>query len=437
MPISNHTTTQFPAIVVNPAIIERLVRKRTRADRPEKPLPHIRRRDRLPIEVQLGREHLAGLREEIHAAEDVLSNVYEDIDIFAVRDSALDEIVHLILRMQYSLDGIAISSSRRDAIKKELRALADRIDAIAVTSRHRAVPLLAPILRIMPQRESDSASGDLDVLFIIDRSRQMKKDVTEFVRHFHILHKTLSGHGLDVRYLLQTYEYDSQPVGEARRDAAQFIEDIETLYFAGMSKNALNAIIESSSDHAWRDSAAKAVVLFTASDTTDDYGETRDLAAARLRESGAVLYPVSTYAQLSRLPHGAFDQIATATGGRYINYDISPMDEVMTILGESIFDRFFSRSEHLYETNQRTVLIGSGQESAFSVEFPDFRASALGLKELQLETEQQYRDAIHRIETALLTISIDRAEKSSIMVNLRSILSHFENIRVFKLDFHV
>nr|HPI76923.1 hypothetical protein [bacterium] len=67
------TAGPLPAALANPAAIEKVARKRVSA-----PAPAIRARLIPPLHVQLGRDHLDSIREEIESAEDVLLNVYED-----------------------------------------------------------------------------------------------------------------------------------------------------------------------------------------------------------------------------------------------------------------------------------------------------------------------------------------------------------------------
>ena len=86
-------------------------------------------------------------------------------------------------------------------------------------------------------------------------------------------------------------------------------------------------------------------------------------------------------------------------------------------------------------SESRTLPLGPESSETLSVRFPDFRAAALGVEDLKLETKGDFIQACNLIDSALRNISEDVTEKRILHEFLDRILSHFDSVRQFRLDF--
>jgi hypothetical protein len=81
--------------------------------------------------------------------------------------------------------------------------------------------------------------------------------------------------------------------------------------------------------------------------------------------------------------------------------------------------------------------VGPESSDNIMVKFPDFRLDTLGLRNLPLNTETDFMAALQRIDAAIGQTSHDRTEKSILQKYLHRIIDVFDEIRLYKLDFHI
>lgn len=432
------TSGPLPAVMLNPDILRKVVKRRRRSSRTEEIERQIvYRASRLPTHVQLSRAHLDGLREEIGAAEDVLSNVYDEIEMFKTREGALNDIIQLLIRMHYGIDLIQMSPANRDAIKSEIEGLISSLDQIVATAKHRSIPLLTSYNRIAPFPSSGGNENNVDVIFLVDRNRWMKRDARALARNAHLLFNDLRDRGVSPMFGIQHFERTSQPAGPLRESPADFAADLQAIYFSGQARNSLTAISNALEDQSLRPGAATMLVMFTDSAAHDDYGDMRDEITSALNNAGATLFTLGVCNRYTKLPFPVFEDICAGTGGRYINFASRPMPDALEELAAAITRKILDRGAKVYSTDDHDVHIGPGPADSVTVRFPDYSPEKLGFHDIALDTEEDFRNAVQVINNALNQATIDRTEKGILFNYLERIVSHFDTIRIFKLDFHI
>ncbi|HOO55960.1 MAG TPA: VWA domain-containing protein [bacterium] len=438
MGIAQTFSTPVPPILVNPSVIEKVVKKKTGGvEKPTRSMAQIMIPSLLPVEVQLSREHLKALKDEISAAEDVLHNVYEDIDLFSARQAALNEITMLLVRMRNCVDELSIGVIGREAIRGEIDLLKKQVDYIIDTAEHRSVPVLKPFQKLVVFPGDDENKNQADVVFIVDRSTDMKKDIGMLRKTVHVLYRGLQNRGVDVMMGLQTYERNSQPSGPLRSEIGEFISDIESIYFNGKTRNSLTAIKEALTDQSFRPGSFKFLILFTDDEAHDDYGAARDDVAELARNSGAAIFALSENEHLTGLPIAVYESLARQTGGNYLNMSAVPYEENMSRIASNIVEFMMKRGASVSVTSDRLIHIGPESSDRLTVRFPELTSEGIGLKDLPLGTADDFSKALESIDKALDKITMDRNDKNILQNYLNRILGFFDSIRVFKLDFTI
>mgnify|MGYP006289574875 CR=1 FL=1 len=311
------------------------------------------------------------------------------------------------------------------------------MEQLISAASHRSVPLLEPNRRIAPYPAGAESANMADVIFLVDRNRWMQRDVLGLARHIYVLNSVLVNAGVDLRFGAQPFEKESQPAGPLRTEVDDIAADLETIYFNGAVRNVLRAVNQSLRDQSFRTDSRKAIVVFSDSEAHDDYGSAREETAGALRAANAALFYVGSNDRYTGYPFGIYEELASATGGRCVNFENIPIDDALQQLAQGIFDFMISKGASLFDSQDRVVSVGPGSADRVTTRFPDFRPQSLGLKELPLETEQDYRQAIETIKNALNTVVSDRREKLILQDYLQRILRVFDELRKYRLDFKV
>jgi len=440
----NTTSGPLPAVMANPVGLKGVVRRKKKIERARGAMPPGTRvaeklavASQLPVHVQLGRDHLDGIRDEIGAAEPVLSNVYEDIELFRVRQGALNEITLLLSSMRDGVDTVIRKPSKRTALRNEIDGLLATMEHLVSSTKYRSIPLLEPSKRIAPYPVGGTRDNRADIIFLVDRDRWMKKDVKGLARNAHVMNSVLANSGVDARFGVQPFGRVSQPTGPLRQDVEDFAADLEAIYFNGKVKNALTAIGQALREQSFREDSRRIIVVFSDGEAHDDYGSAREDIIDELRSGGATLFYIGSNDRLTGYPFGVYDELAERTGGACYNFESNTLDEVMTSLADGIISCMVDRGASLYESMERVLPIGPGAGDTVTAHFPDFRPGSLGLSDLPLENEADYREAIRVIQGALDTVVRDRRDKTILQDFLERILRVFDELRDYRLDFQV
>jgi hypothetical protein len=423
------TAGPLPAALANPAAIEKVARKRVSA-----PAPAIRARLIPPLHVQLGRKHLDSIRDEIASAEDVLLNVYEDIEMFDARGSALDDIAFLLVRMRDRLDSVVSGNDRRADIREGMGALAEELERAADTAKRRNIPLLKPVVQVASPPES-APTVSADIVFVVSRSSSMKSDAEALLRGLNAFCSDLANRGVDAMLGAQPFERSSQPAGPLRSSIYEISDDLRSIFFNGETSNALAAVRQSLEDQSFRENSLKAIVVVSDRDADDDYGSAGEEALEAVREAGAVVFAIAGKDFFSNRPFPALNRLVSGSGGEYLSINKASFADNFAELAERIAEALMSRGAHVTETRERVVHIGPGPADSVLVQFPDYRPDALGLRNLPLETEDDFAFALEKISDAISVVAEDKTEKNALLERLRRILRFFDGIRAFRLDF--
>ena len=423
------TAGPLPAALANPAAIEKVARKRVSA-----PAPAIRARFIPPLHVQLGRDHLDSIREEIESAEDVLLNVYEDIELFDARGSALDDIAFLLVRMKDRLDEVVSGRDRRADIRAGMDALADGLEHAAESAKRRNIPLLKPVSRVASPPESAPAVL-ADIIFVVSRSASMKSDAEAMLRGMNAFSSDLANRGISAMFGAQPFERSSQPAGPLRSSIFDISDDLRSMFFNGETANALAAVRQTLEDQSFRENSLKAIVVVSDRDADDDYASAGEEALEAVSNADAVVFAIAGKDFFSNRPFSALNRLVESSGGEYLSINKASFADNFAALAERIAEALLSRGAHVTETSERIVHIGPAPADSFLVQFPDYRPDALGLRNLPLETEEDFAAALEKISDAIAALAEDKTEKGALLERLRRILQFFDGIRAFRLDF--
>jgi hypothetical protein len=178
-------------------------------------------------------------------------------------------------------------------------------------------------------------------------------------------------------------------------------------------------------------------VIFSDGEAHDDYGSARDETGEIVQGAGATVYVMSVREYFTKTPFSGYESMARATGGKYFDLNSMPYEENLSLLAGEMAERMISRGAPVVEAADRFIHIGPEPSDAITVRFPDFRTDTLGLRDMPLDSESDFVSALGRIDGAIAQVSFDRAEKSILQKYLRRIIDVFDEIRIYKLDFHI
>lgn len=420
--------------MADPSLLPRVSRRKKDLKKPVRPAVALP--GSIPIHIQLGREHLDGLRGEISAAEPVLTNVYDDISLFQARDAALNDIMELLVAMRNCVDIVVAMRSERDFIKGQLDSLIKEMDRLVHETRHRNMALLQPVEKIAPL--PGSGSGNIvDIVFIIDRDPWVRKEAEKIAKNIGMFYGKLINHGLKPMFGVQPFERYSQSSGPLRSDPRLTSEEIMSIYFKGETRNSLTAIAQAVSDQNFRQDSKKILVLVCNGEPADDFGEIRNEALSAVVASGATFYVVSVNNEYTSKPHAVYREIIEATSGECFSFEKMPVDVVLEKLSEAIVKKAFESGVQTFESQERNIVIGPGPSDTLNLKFPDMRTSTLGLSDLPLNNEEDFMSGLSKIQSAISLVSGDRIEKNIFLNYLARIIKYFDDARSYRLDFKV
>jgi hypothetical protein len=167
----------------------------------------------------------------------------------------------------------------------------------------------------------------------------------------------------------------------------------------------------------------------------DDIGTAREQTIGRLRESRATLFALSVLDTLTKNPLSVYNDLVRATKGRYFNIETIDYRTTFATLAAAIGETVASSGAPVIMSNERTIPLGPAHDDTLQIKFPDFQPASLGISDLRLETRDDFQAACSVIERALESVSDDVMEKRVLNNHLDRILTHFDSIRYFRLDF--
>lgn len=422
----------LPPIIRNPTMLSAIVRKRLRriVSRPIgwPFLPDAATPD--------DPESMEALQEEIIAARPILDNLHEDLDIFAVRDAALDEILHALVRMSDRLRTADAESGELDALREDIEALIEQIGLVAESARRRSVPLLRPFERVsVSPGQVAPPSAAVEMLFFIPRAERLTRDIEMLSRYVQEIALELKNRGLSARFGLVAVGRESYPF-PLRESHDDFSLDMKSIVWANEPENMLQAIQDSFVSFLFRPGAQKVYVVFSDMDSPDDLGGMREETIGMLQSENVTLFAMSVCDQFTRRPFPLYTELAAATGGRYFNIDLVPYDVLIGNFMTDALKRLMERVPRA-SIDEREIPLGPGVDDNLTVRLPDFRPVALGIDTLPLETQGDFVAALRKIESVLFFTSTDRAEKNTLRGFLYRVLDHFHHTRNNWLNFWV
>lgn len=437
---ADRSLMKLPPLVHNPGGLSAIVKKKTvekgrvKSRPPVAPEPQL-----LPIDWQLSKEHLDALREEISAAEPVLHNIYEDMDLFGTRDTGLNSIAFALFHMRDALEKYPIFENRKKTVKADIDYLIQEIELVVAQSRHHSIPLLEPMNKLspLPGKNASVQANLADIVFIVSRSSAMRRDVKLLAAHIPDFYNELRNFGMEIRLGLMSYARTAQPAGPMRSTPEEFLEDLYAMNFTAESGNSLGAIQSALDDFLLRPGAGRHFIMLSDSDAHDDFGDMRHQTAERLSSEKVIFHALSVRDHFTRAPLAVYDSLAGSTGGSYYNIDQTEYRLTLSALAQKIAHLAVEAGATVVSSNDRTIPVGPSNYDFISVRFPDFRPAALGIVNLKLDTEDDFQIAFRIVENALSEISMDKVEKRVLQEHLVRILNHFDESRGYRLDFNI
>jgi hypothetical protein len=431
-PPFDNSVSSFPPLLVNPALLKGIVRRKVGEITRRSPLF-----GRLPIDAQLNHQYLTGLRNEIDAAEPVLLNVYRDTDFLNIRESALLEITHILLVIHDSVEQVPMTPTQRDAVRADVEMFLGMMRKVVVEARYGNEPVLAPMPQLVPYAASGVRTNQADIVFVVSTAVSLNPEISMVSRGISAFTAELADRGVEANYGLQAFGRTSLPGGWLTPDTEALRAAFAALPMRNEPQNTLAAIADVPAHYRFRESAHPVIILVTDAEASDDWGENRADTLNLLREYGIILFALSVSHRYTGEPFSAYKSLAEDTGGGYFNFARTPWNVLLSDLALSITEAIAARGVSSIPALDRHLPVGPESNQTVTVCFPDFTPEALGLSDVHLETREDYVSALGRVRNAISHIVKDRSEKRVLSDYLQRIMHCFDDIREFKLDFHI
>lgn len=420
----------FPPLLVNPSLLDGIVRRRARTVPP----PPVSVMGRIPIKTQLSREYLNALRSEVESAEPVLLNVHHNADVLLARDAAEIEAIHILLSVQRSLSEVSSWKFDRDAIRSEVQSLVIVLASTIRNAKWRNAPLLAP-LRSLAAGFVGELSNAADIVWVVSSDESLIPETVEISRSVAAFHSGLLDRGVDPAYALLAFDRLSRPFGPFSRDIDDLRSALSVIPRGDGLRNALAALADVTSSFSFRPGASPFVILLADAGPDDDWGDRRDETIDLLRSRDITVYILCVTKDFTNRPFEAWREIAGNTGGACLNFGQTPIHELLSRLPSLISDRIAQRGHGVVSSSDRHLPLGPSSADTVVVRFPDFSPEQLGLDSLPLETNDDFHSALDRVRVIIESLSRDRAEKQTLLSHFNRIVGYFDGTRRYRLDF--
>lgn len=343
------------------------------------------------------------------------------IDAYRIADGGLAEIGGALTRMRelavQAAHGV-LGDRERELLDSEVGELAQGIDQLARQAKLGDLSLLV--------------RNTVDVGFLVDSSSSMNPMIDQLKASVSAFKADFEARGLDVEMGLAELNR-SRDTGDAVRRLADigdggFEAQLTGLTTTGGAMDPVTGVLEvigeteipgSSEPDAftWRDGSTRMVIYLT------DTGREAQLSGSTEQDAGDAAadrtVTVHVIGETSNddkdgLPGSDLDSIASLSGGGYFDRGGSGGDQIASALSQI--------ARTLQATAAKTevgVQVGADASDRIVTDFPfDARASALGVADISLKTEEDARAALAELDTAIERVASMRAESGAMMNRL-------------------
>lgn len=343
------------------------------------------------------------------------------LDAYKIADGGLSEIGGVLVRMRelavQAAHGV-LGDREREFLDSELGELVQGIDQLARQSKLGDLSLLV--------------KNTVDVGFLVDSSSSMNPMINQLKASVSAFAADFAARGLDVEMGLAELNRSRDFADGVRRLAdigdGTFDAQLTGLTTTGGAMDPATGIAEVIGEtdvvgshepdaFTWRDGSNRMVIYLT------DTGREAVLTPTTEQEAGEAaadrtvrVHIIGEHSNDDRdgLPGSDLDEIASLSGGGYFDRGGSGGDQIANALSQ-----IAATVESAAAKSEIVVQVGADADDRIVTDFPfDARASALGVADLSLRTEDDARAALAEIDTAIERVSSMRAESGSMMNRL-------------------
>lgn len=397
----------------------------------------------------------------------------------------LQKIERLLIRAGNGIVGDA----ERKIIQTQIDQLTDDVTRIAETTRYLDTQLLADYEEKQKIQETNevevverievSEPGGADIVFLIDKSGSMHDDIDSIIENASTFADQLKEKGVDARLGVEEFMSVASPKGPMRDEVEEFKDDLGKIPIGGSLERSLSALQSVVKDFSFRDDVDKFIVLVTDENADDDVPEIREDTINKMKEGDYTVFVVGKRVTQGEIestkrhqqnnisgvihsnphtvlpltvdyanpdedvagePYAEFKEIVKETGGDFIDITSSDYSTILSRIGEGIItklyeSRYVIREDEpdnilkikIRELADPSILVGPNGQT-MTTEFPDHKASSLGIEGIEVSTPEKVNEAMGKIRGAIDFVLKDVGDKNAFQKTLASIQSMFQNM---------
>ena len=385
------------------------------------------------------------MKAQIRGLEQAERNIQDGVSLVQTAEAGLGSIQNPnLLRMRdlivQSLNG-TLSGADRMSIQNELESVKASINDIANNTEFNTIKVLSPPTNEM---QLPSLEGKVDIVFVVDNTGSMSGIQTKVANNITKFIDSINSQGVsDVR--IGIVEYRESTINKFEFSGNRWTNsssDISTklsqLVNDGGIENAMTVLSEVAEDYDFRENESgaqtKNIILITDEDADDDTTVMVTSTMNSLKDKGIRLYGVyNTNNHFSYTPGSdnmdvtEFDDIIQATGGKKVDVgSLNWGNELASVIGTKIGSSgSILKQEDEMSTLQLQVGANSGQK--FEVELFDARTKNLGIDRVNVETIEDGKNSLDKVDKAIQKVSSERGKFGSYQNALEHIYNNVGN----------
>lgn len=360
------------------------------------------------------------MKAQIRGLEQAGKNIQDGISLVQTAEAGLGSIQNPnLIRMrelvEQALNG-TLTQEDRMKIQTELDQIKGNIDDIANYTEFNTTKVLSPPSELTPP----APSGKADVVFVIDDTGSMGPIQDNVKNNLESFISSVKAQGVDdVRIGLERYSDNNfQEVGFGggslwTSDTTQVGNAIQNIIdnpYSGGTENLMTALTKVANDYDFRDNengASMKHVIYVTNENADDASGLQSSTIALLQSKGIQVHGVfdkTFYEGVSDL-----NSLVSDTGGVSIDLNDSNWgSELSSILGAHIGDAGkFVNYDKMPTLN---LQVGANSGEQFQVELFDARTHKLGIKDISVDTIDNAKEALDKVDQAIEMVSKQRSK---------------------------
>ena len=347
-------------------------------------------------------------------------NVNQIINLLQLTDSGLDGISEIIIRMRelcLTAANGTLGDPERRALQQEYIQLRTEVDKIAKGTKFNDIRLLSQV--------------HMDIGFVIDTSGSMSGEINQVRNSIDSFAQKFEDAKVDVQFGLANMVESADSCRKLNDTSAPGFETaLAGLAAMGGAVDPYSALVNASGtndfngdndDFTWRNVEKHLIMI------TDTYQEVHRIpgdpsqaeVAQSLADDGVTVHTIN------RTVHdGVYSSVANTTGGSQHDIGNNNGSGIPAAM-DSIADRLVGSSWPPSREVEVQAGIHDTGDDHFETGAPvDATTVALGIRTLQLTTQQGALDALALLDTALETVSSQRGEVGAMVNRMHHIVSY-------------